>query len=717
MPSIEAKTLAASWNELLPDDADWACSSHEMAFRLLQLHTIRRFEENLLVLKGRHLINGPVHSAIGQEAVAVGATAALGTQDQIVSTHRAHHHFLAMAMRRSTPPHWNPLRDEPTDELRNVLHRTLAEIMGLAPGWCGGRGGSMHLHAPHLGILGTSAIVGGGIAIATGAAWAKKHVGGNGVVIVFIGDGAVNQGIFHEAINLGALWESPAIYFIENNLYGVATSTAEAAHVGDGLLSQRALAYDLPALVVDGMDPMAVTAATEKAVNELRTGGHPFVIEALTYRFFHHAGDLPGHGFGYRSKDEETSWRKRDPLVVFGQELIRRAILSGGQVEDILNQTERLVLEAVASCTEDNVRVRPNLQPDPATVEHGLRSDGSEFADITFSSDDPAEPTQELSYVQAIAAVLGRRMETDERVFVLGEEVGHMGGGPYRATWELSERFPGRVLNTPISESGFCGFAAGAAMAGLRPVVELMFPDFGLVAADQLFNHIAKLRHMYGGKSPIPLVVRTRMAIGCGYGGQHSGDPVALFSLFPGWRIVAPTTSYDYIGMFNSAMRCEDPVLIVEDHVLYDRKGLVPEDRDYFLPLDRARRVRAGSKVTVLAYGGMVGRIETLLGDDDAVDVIDLRALDPAHVDYGLIGDSLTKTGMLVIADTSTRSESIAPAIACECQARFFDALDGPMLRITGANAPKPVSRVLEDAAVPSDETIRAVLDRAVRRG
>jgi len=716
MPSLEAKILNASWNEVVADDSDWKLPSHAIAFRLLQLHVVRRFEESLLVLKGRHLINGPVHSAIGQEAVAIGVAAALGTQDHIVSTHRAHHHFLAMAMKRSVPTEWDPLHDQQTDELRNTIYRTLCEVMGLAPGWCGGRGGSMHLHAPHLGILGTSAIVSGGIAIGTGAAWAKKHVGGDGVVVVFIGDGAVNQGVFHEAINLGALWEAPVIYFIENNLYGVATSTAEAAHVGNGLLSQRALAYDLPALVVDGMNPTAVVAATEKAINELRNGGHPFVIEALTYRFFHHAGDLPGHGFGYRSKDEEASWRERDPLVVFGRELVQRGILADEQVEIISNLAERLVSEAVESCTEDGVRVRPNLQPDPASVEDGLRSDDSEFEDLVFAPDDPTGPTQDISYVQAIASVLDRRMETDERVFVLGEEVGHMGGGPYKATWGLANRFPGRVLNTPISESGFCGFSAGAAMEGLRPVVELMFPDFGLVAADQLFNHIAKLRHMYGGHAPIPLVVRTRMAIGCGYGGQHSGDPAALFALFPGWRIIAPTTPYDYMGMFNSALHCEDPVLILEDHVLYDHKGPVPEDRDYFLPLNRSCLVRAGRRATVLSYGGMVRRIESLLADGHDIELIDLRALDLAHVDYAMIGSSLAKTGMLVIADTSTATESIAPAIAYECQQRFFDLLDGPILHITGANAPKPVSKILEDAAIPSDETIRTVLDRAVHR-
>ncbi|MDK1031271.1 MAG: transketolase C-terminal domain-containing protein, partial [Planctomycetia bacterium] len=328
-----------------------------------------------------------------------------------------------------------------------------------------------------------------------------------------------------------------------------------------------------------------------------------------------------------------------------------------------------------------------------------------------------ARPSREMSYVEAIAAVTGRQMETDDRVFVMGEEVGHMGGGAYKATKGLSEIYPGRVLDTPISEGGFSGFGCGAAMAGLRPIVEIMFPDFVLVAADQVLNHIGKLRHIYGGKASIPIVFRTRCAIGLGYGGQHSMDSGALFALFPGWRIVAPVTPYDYIGMFNSAMRCEDPVLVFEHASLYDLRGEVPKgDLDYLLPLDKARVVKTGEKVTVLAYSAMVTRIEKLVEGDDAVELIDLRALDFASMDFDAIGASVQKTGAIVIADESTRSCSIGAMIADECQRRFFDCLDAPILRISGADAPKAVSRALELAAIPSDNEILAVISRAARR-
>ncbi|MDP6381306.1 MAG: transketolase C-terminal domain-containing protein [Phycisphaerae bacterium] len=378
---------------------------------------------------------------------------------------------------------------------------------------------------------------------------------------------------------------------------------------------------------------------------------------------------------------------------------------------------ERLVARALELCTEDGTGARPELWPKPDTVTVGIRSDGHEFEGIQFAPASPEGKTTELSYVEAIAAVTGRQMETDDRVFVAGEEVGHMGGGAYKATKGLSEIYPGRILDTPISEAGFSGFGCGAAMAGLRPIIEIMFPDFVLVAADQVLNHVGKLRHMYGGEAPIPIVFRTRCAIGFGYGGQHSGDPVGIFALFPGWRIVAPVTPYDYIGMFNSAMRCEDPVLVLEHASLYDLRGEVPRgDLDYLLPLDEARVVKPGDKVTVLAYSAMVTRIEALAKDDDAVELIDLRALDMASMDFDAIGASLQKTGALVIVDEATRSGSVGAMIADQCQRRFFDYLDGPILRVTGADAPKPVSRVLEQAAIPSDSEILGVIARAARR-
>jgi 2-oxoisovalerate dehydrogenase E1 component len=277
------------------------------------------------------------------------------------------------------------------------------------------------------------------------------------------------------------------------------------------------------------------------------------------------------------------------------------------------------------------------------------------------------------------------------------------------------------VLNTPIAEAGFTGLALGMAMSGMRPVVEIMFPDFALVAADQMFNQIGKARHMYGNTTDLPLVVRTRVAIGCGYGGQHSMDPAGLYGLFPGWRIVAPSDSFDYIGLFNSAMRSNDPVLVIEHHSLYAKEYSVPAgDLDYCIPFGKARVVEEGSDVTLLVYGSLVGRCEGLLpslaADGVSVDLIDLRTLDLPGIDYETIGESLGKTGALVIAEEAAASQSIGSAIAASVMERFFEYLDAPVTRVTSLDIPLPVSRVLERETMISDGKIFRTTAAVARR-
>jgi 2-oxoisovalerate dehydrogenase E1 component len=255
----------------------------------------------------------------------------------------------------------------------------------------------------------------------------------------------------------------------------------------------------------------------------------------------------------------------------------------------------------------------------------------------------------------------------------------------------------------------------------MRPVVEIMFPDFSLVAADQMFNQIAKARHMYGNTTELPLVVRTRVAIGCGYGGQHSMDPVGLFSLFPGWRIVAPSDCFEYIGLFNSAMRSRDPVLIIEHHSLYARKYAVPAgDLNFCIPFNKARIVSEGTDVTLLVYGSLVGRSVQMLPrfaeEGISVEIIDLRTLDLPGIDYATIGESLQKTGTAVIAEEAASSQSIGSAISASIMERFFQMLDSAVVRVASLDVPLPVSRVLEKATMISDDQIVQTVMSVARR-
>jgi len=715
--------LSAVCRELRVEETDAGSIERADLVQMMSLlYLIRAFEQQVLVLKDAELIHGPAHTSIGQEAIAAGVAAALRKTDLIASTHRAHGHFLAKAVAYRTPEGYDPLREPLTPEMQQAVNKTLGEIMGLRDGWCQGRGGSMHLYDRESGNLGSNAIVGGGIPLATGAAWAEALRGRDTVVVSFFGDGAINQGCFHEVANMAGLYGVPVIYFVENNRYAVGTATSESSNVPE--LALRSLGYGIDSLIVDGMDPVAVYLAVRDAARRMRKEPYPFFIEALTYRYLHHAGSLAGSAFGYRSREEEEAWRAKDPIDTFAARLIAQGILSREEVQHLEARAAASVDQAVALCTEEigGRRVIPEVKwPTPASALVGVRGTGAELAGAHFLEREDVQEWSAMTYVEAVASAMRRAMERDERVIVLGEEVANLRGGAYGATRGLKEAFPERLFNTPISETGFVGMAGGAASVGMRPIVEIMFPDFALMASDQLFNQIGKLRHMYGDRVRFPLVLRTRVAKGYGYGGQHSLDPCALFSLFSGWRIVAPSTAFDYIGLFNTAVRLDDPVLIVEHGMLYAEEGPVPaEDPDYCIRYGRARLARQGSDLTVLTYltgvRDCLVAAEQLLSEGASVEVIDLRTVDPGGMDYETIGRSVRKTGAVLIVEQNEKSLSVGSRIADEIQGRFFDYLDAPVAHVTAPDVPLPVSRRLEEAILPSPEDIAGAMLSSIDR-
>lgn len=719
---IEERPRASGPHRLVVEESDLA---REPAARLRwmaeTLFLIRAFEEKALELKAKNLVNGPVHTSIGQEAVAVGAAWALRPTDRVAGTHRAHHQYLAKATSALAPDGSDPLEGIP-GAIAESVRVLLAEVMGLRDGCCGGRGGSMHLCEPAVGVAGTNAIVGGGIPMATGTAWADLRAGRDCVTVCFFGDGALYQGTLHEAANLAALWKIPIVYCIENNGYAVGTSRRESCSARQ--LDDVATAYGMRSLAVDGMDPLAVQRAVAHVRGEQQW--LPCFIEAETWRFFHHAGGTPGSAYGYRSREDEAAWIARDPVVVFPARLRKLGVLDEASERALREQAAECVSRAAAACTETRdgvLAVAERCWPDPSTLGTGLRNDARLRARPRSDFREAAETacTRTVAYVEAIAEVTGRWLEKDPRVVVLGEEVANFGGGAYGATKGLPDRYPDRVINTPISEAGFTGLACGAAMNGMRPVVEIMFSSFALVAADQLFNQAGQLGYVYGGKVSVPLVARTRVAIGLGYGAQHSLDPAALFCLFPGWRVVAPATAFDYIGLFNAAMMSDSPTLIIEHQELYGRKFPVPEGPpDHLVMPGKAAVVRPGRHVTVVCYSATVPQALEAAGElareGIEAEVVDLRTLDPAGTDYGTLGESLARTGMLVVGEQAPACGSIGPRIAAECVRRFFGSLDGPPSFVAAPSVPMPVSRRLELACIPTAADIAAAARTAARR-
>jgi 2-oxoisovalerate dehydrogenase E1 component len=720
MPEHNHLEMSVPWVEVTVTESDWnAADPQLLTSAFAQLSLIRAFEEFVLGLAADGLIHGPAHSSIGQEGGAVGSVLALRPSDTVNGSHRGHHQFLAKALAHVAPRGIDPVRPY-SEQVRALMLRCLAEVCGLERGFSHGRGGSMHLQWKEAGAIGTNAIVGGGVPQAAGSAWAHQHAGNGAVAVTYFGDGAINIGSTLESLNLAAAWKLPLCFFIENNRYAVSTRVDEAT--GEPRLSARGPGFGIASWKVDGMDPLAVHVAMSEAAAHMRAGMGPAVIEADVYRFFHQNGPFPGSAFKYRTREEEAQWRARDPLTQIAGHLVRRGILTSPDVDSAREQAGQLMaevgsvlLEPVPGGKLDERRIKAAEWPDPAFVDVGVRGDLTEFVGVTFADRaDFHSAGEEMKFIDAVAGVMARRMSRDDRIVIMGEDIHRLNGGTNGATKGLKQAHPDRVLGTPISENAFTGLAGGIALDGrFLPVVEFMYADFMWVAADQLFNQIAKARHMYGGGNDVPIVLRSKVATGTGYGSQHSMDPAGIFATAPGWRIVAPSTPFDYIGLMNTALQCRDPVVVLEHVDLYPSTGEVPAGEwDFCLPVGQAAVRRPGSEVTILSYLAMTGYVLEAVSRVGTVDaeVIDLRWLDRGSVDWGTIGGSIRKTNRVLIAEQGALGTSYGGWLSDEIQRRFFDWLDHPVQRLTGGEASPTISKVLERAAIARTEEVADAL-------
>lgn len=723
MPDITTLSPAAPWVELRSTESDWTNADSKVLGTLLShMHLVRAFEETVIELAMEGLVHGPAHSSIGQEGGAAGALAFLRTTDQINGSHRGHHHFLSKALAHVAPGGFDPTADIGA-ATQVLLQKALAEILGLAQGFCRGRGGSMHLRWDEAGVLGTNAIVGGGVPLAAGAAWAHRHAGTDNVAVTFFGDGAVNIGSVLETMNLAAAWSLPLCFFIENNQYAVSTHINEVT--AEPRLSARGQAFNIPGWKVDGMDPLAVHLAMQQALSHMRAGKGPVIIEADVYRFFHQNGGYPGSAFGYRSKEEEAAWRARDPLEHLGERMKALELLTDDQIKALRSRAQQAMSLAVQALTEVDPssatgkrRIQPALWPEPGFRDVGLRGDASELNGLRTEEEATFKGVlQDRKFIDVVADVMDRRMQTDPGVVVLGEDVHRLKGGTNGATRGLKDKYPDRVLGTPISENAFAGLGGGLAMDGrYKPVVEFMYPDFMWVAADQVFNQIGKARHMFGGDIDMPLVLRSKVAMGTGYGSQHSMDPAGIFATSPGWRIVAPSTPFDYVGLMNAALQLKDPVLVIEHVDLYASTGPAPvDDLDYLTPFGKAAVRRTGNDLTVLTYLSMPQHVlEAVEMTGVDAEVIDLRWLDRASLDWETVEASIRKTNNVLIVEQGALGTSYGGWLADELQRRCFDWLDQPIQRVTGGEASPSISKVLERAACARTEEVIEGLQRVM---
>jgi 2-oxoisovalerate dehydrogenase E1 component len=631
---------------------------------------IRRCEEQLARSHQRGLVHGACHTCVGQEAVAVGVSAHLRSGDTVFSTHRGHGHALA----RGVSP-----------------EQLMAELYGRATGCSQGRGGSMHLFAPEVGLMGTSGIVAASILQAAGAGYSCKLLRNGGVAVAFFGDGAVNNGAFHEGLNLASIWKLPVLFVCENNEYATEVPFRYAA--GNPSVAGRAEAYGLPGVEVDGNDVLAVHAAAGEAVRRARLGGGPTLLECRTYRTRAHAEGMGD--YTYRTREEVEEWKTRCPIQRLRSVLLEQALAGESELHDMDEEVSSRVAAAQRFAEE-------SPWPEPATVSAHV------FAEPVRPVPAPPQPGERvLTWMQATLEALAAEMAANPRIFVLGEGIGKRGGN-FKTTAGLFDLYgPERLCDTPISERGFVGLGCGAAMTGTRPVIDLMFLDFGLDAVGEILNQIAKMQYMSSGRLKMPILLRGCVGIGHSAATHHSGNYYPLFSHFPGLRVVLPSNPHDAKGLLHHALRCDDPVLFLEHRELLAVKGPVPE-QPYELPFGQARVARQGRDITVVALARMVPRTleasALLVREGIDVEVIDPRTVAPLDVDT--IGSSVGKTGRLLIVDEAFAPCGIGAEIAARISDRHFDDLDAPIRRLNGLHTPTPYSPPLEAAVVPTQEAI-----------
>ncbi|HUU54022.1 MAG TPA: dehydrogenase E1 component subunit alpha/beta [Armatimonadota bacterium] len=704
---------------------------------------VRSFEQMIIALKDGSVkpyegfsFTGATHLSIGQEAVAVGTMAALRGDDYITSTHRGHGHAIAkgayalMRMEAEQIAQWmeeeyagQGREDLLSRALQRHFMKTMAELLGREDGYCRGRGGGMHIADFNVNHLGANAIVGGSLGIATGAGLAVQKLGGDQVVCCLFGDGAANNGIFHESLNFAAMSQLPhglpVIYLIENNQYGM-TGQQRGEVCGVDYLARRGAAYNdenMHAEVVNGMDVLAVWEAVTRAAELCRNNRGPVLLECLTYRYMGHS--LSDQRVKYRTLEEEAAWRACDAIECYQRQLVEAGALTEEEASTLRETVEARIREALDVALE-------SPEPSPSTITEGL------FADSTSDhiSDDLRTPELlrplrqyrrdsegRIMYRHAVCEALGEEMLRDRRVIVYGEDVADYGGA-FQVTVGLLESFGReRVFNAPISEAAIVGVAAGASMCGLRPVAEIMYIDFMPLTMDQTANQAAKTRYMFGGKAKLPMVVRTTVGGGRGYAGQHSQSLEAMVTQVPGLKVVAPSTPYDAKGLLKSAIREDNPVIFIEHQLLYTEKGAVPEE-EYTVPIGKAAVRREGKDITIVAYLKMaqvaLEAAELLAADDIEAEVVDPRTLIPLDVET--IGASVKKTGRLLIVCQAPKTGCFGEHIAYRAQEVAFSSLKGPAQIVAAYDIPPPMAYTLESENFPSPEKVARVAKDMVGR-
>lgn len=561
----------------------------------------------------------------------------------------------------------------------------------------------MHLFSPEIGMMGTSGIVGPCMLQACGGGYSSKLLKSGNVSVAFFGDGAVNNGAFHEGLNMASIWKLPVLFICENNQF--ATEVPFSYSSGNPEVGERAKMYGMRGYTLDGNDALAIHAAAQEAVERARRGEGPSLLECKTYRTRAHAEGMGD--FGYRTKEDVEEWKLKCPIARLRHEVLKQFPKAEGDLQQIDQEIAELVKEGRNFAENGS-------WPDPETATQFI------YAPPRIVPQPPPPPTsstpRSITWTDATHEALAGEMAQNEKIFVMGEGIGKRGGN-FKTTAGLYDLYgPERLCDTPISERGFVGLAGGAAMTGTRPVVDFMFADFILDSVGEIVNQIAKMQYMSSGRLKMPVLLRGCIGIGHSAATHHSGSYHGMYAQVPGLRVVVPSNAYDAKGLLIHALRSDDPVMFLEHRELLTAKTHVPEE-PYEIEFGQARIVRAGTSLTVVALARMVpltlGLCEELEREGISVELIDPRTVSP--LDTETILESVAKTGRLLIVDESPAAFGLGGEIAAQIADRGFDDLDAPIRRLNGLFTPTPYSPTLEAAVVPDAAQIADAIRNLVK--